>query len=182
MSNENTYINFLRYTSNGNREAQHKTLKHQVTCERLGRVYQIKPESFYLSFTNDENQCETLQPKSDGSFKNLWSFNDYYVNGSSVSQNPSRNPSEAFASNFQNFRSTFGPSKNQINNAKNGSLTRINTVLPTASQNQSKPVNSNTKQFLMLKLSEDGHDWIEYVTGITDPRLLLVLPAARNGC
>jgi hypothetical protein len=94
-------------------------------------------KEIYLS-VNDNNDVSTIWPNSDGSFTELHSWIENFVNGDPVNKSDTKNPNVNFAQNFSGFKSTFGPNKSQIISSTNNSLKRVNIPLPSTSKNAAK--------------------------------------------
>lgn len=176
----NPEISLMRVSSNGNKEKSFKIKLNDINVKRLGSLFSVSyfksnkikikilkkflknqkldlSKEIYLSVI-DDSDVSTIWPNSDGTFSELNSWTEYFVNGDPINKNETKNPNVNFASSFSGFKSTFGPNKAQIISSTNNSLNRINTPLPSTSKNASK-TNSYTRSFVHATLI-DG-EWKE---------------------
>jgi hypothetical protein len=98
---------------------------------------------------------DTIWPQNDGTFTDLHSYYEYFVNGDFQTAE-SRNANVNFASSFAGFKSTFGANKCQITNSQNNALNRVNVVLPSSSKISNAKYN---RSFIRLELNDD--EWVE---------------------
>ena len=85
--------------------------------------FKLVQESIFLTSNSDE----TYWPNAEGTFTDLEAYIDYFVNGDPT--NDTKNPNVAFASNFGQFKSTFGPGKSQITNNQNTILNQYRIAI-----------------------------------------------------
>ena len=147
-------ISFIKLSSNGDKMGLNKIKEEDVNTRRLGQLYKLVPSSIFLSYEIG-GDVSTIWPRSDGTFNPMSSYYDYYVNGDPDTS--TSNPNVARASNFSNFKSTFGPNKHQMLNSQNIGLSKVNILV---SSKQKLDHFRYTKTFLNLKLDNED-EWRE---------------------
>lgn len=71
---------FKKLSQNGNELKTFKLKESDTTTTKLSMLFEVQKNDLFL--TDDDSTV--IWPNDDGSFSNLYNYNEYYVNGQSL--------------------------------------------------------------------------------------------------